>query len=103
MRANPSPLETMPGTIHGKALPSRRALLKIVAAVAIVPALAGVVRALAPQGRLYDWQLEVMGAVSELALWHHDPAVASRTIDQVRFEVARLDGIFSLYRDDSEI
>ena len=29
--------------------------------------------------------------------------VASRTIDQVRSEVARLDGIFSLHRDDSEI
>ena len=53
---------------------------------------------------LYDWQLEVMGAVSELALWHEDPVVAGR-VDQVRSEVARLDtdGIFSLYRHDSEI
>ena len=32
-----------------------------------------------------------------------DPVVAGRTIDQVRTEVARLDGIFSLYRGDSEI
>ena len=82
---------------------SRRGFLKIAAAAAVVPALAGGVRALAPRGKLYDWQLEVMGAVSELALWHEDPAVAGRTIDQVRAEVARLDGIFSLYRDDSEI
>jgi thiamine biosynthesis lipoprotein len=44
-----------------------------------------------------------MGAVSELALWHEDPAAARRALEQVRFEVARLDGIFSLYRDDSEI
>jgi len=81
----------------------RRSFLKIAAAAAVVPALAGSVRALAPRGKLYDWQLEVMGAVSELALWHDDPAAASRTIDQVRSEVARLDGILSLYRPDSEI
>jgi thiamine biosynthesis lipoprotein len=103
MRPTPSPVQTMPGAINGKALPSRRQVLKIVAAVAVVPALAGVVRALAPQGRLYDWQLEVMGSLSQLALWHHDPAVASRAIERVRFEVDRLDGIFSLHRDDSEI
>jgi thiamine biosynthesis lipoprotein len=93
----------MPGTIRGRALPSRRQFLKIAAAASIVPALAGGVRALAPQGKLYDWQLEVMGASSELALWHDDPEVAGRAIDEVRYEVGRLDGIFSLYRDDSEI
>src|ERR1700684_2838855 len=98
-----SPMKMMSGAIRGKALPSRRGFLKIAAAAATVPALAGGVRALAPRGKLYDWQLEVMGALSELALWHEDPVVASRTIDQVRSEVARLDGIFSLYRDDSEI
>ncbi len=98
-----SPLVTMPGAVPRKALPSRRGLLKIVAAAAVVPAIAGVVRALAPQGQLFDWPLEVMGSVSRLALWHHDPAVASRTIDQVRSEVARLDGILSLHRADSEI
>ncbi|HVW36154.1 MAG TPA: FAD:protein FMN transferase, partial [Pirellulales bacterium] len=89
--------------IGGRKTPSRRGLLKIAAAAAVVPTLAGTVRALAPRGRLYDWQLEVMGASSELALWHEDAKVAGRTIDQVRSEVARLDGIFSLYREDSEI
>jgi thiamine biosynthesis lipoprotein len=84
-------------------LPTRRGVLKIAAAAAVVPALAGGVRALAPGGKLYDWQLDVMGAVSELALWHEDSKVAGRTIEQVRAEVARLDGIFSLYRADSEI
>ena len=82
---------------------SRRGLLKIVAATAVVPALAGSVRALAPLGTRYDRQFEVMGAVSELTLWHTDPVVAHRTLDQVRAELARLDGIFSLYRIDSEI
>jgi thiamine biosynthesis lipoprotein len=87
----------------GPKLRSRRGVLKIAAAAAVVPALVGGVRALAPRGKLYDWQLEVMGAVSELAFWHTDPVVANRTIDQVRTEVARLDGIFSLHRGDSEI
>ena len=54
------------------------------AAAAIVPALAGGVRALAPRRGLYDCQLEVMGALSELAFWHENSAVAGRTIDQVR-------------------
>lgn len=103
MRLNASPAIGMPQAIRGQRLPSRRGFLKIVAAAAIVPALVGGVRALAPPGKLYDWQLEVMGAVSELALWHENPAVASRAIAEVRSEVARLDGIFSLYRDDSEI
>ncbi len=102
MRSNLPPIETTPGAIRDKA-PPRRRFLKIVAAAAVVPALAGGVRALAPQGKLYDWRLEVMGALSELALWHDDPVVANRAIEEVRSEVARLDGIFSLYRDDSEI
>src|SRR6202046_3927098 len=101
MRLNTLP--AMPHAIRGQKLRSRRGFLKIAAAAAVVPALAGGVRALAPRGKLYDWQLEVMGALSELALWHDDPVVANRTIDQVRSEVARLDSIFSLYRDDSEI
>jgi len=92
-----------PALAPGQSLRSRRDILKIAAAAAVAPALAGGVRALAPQGKLYDWRLEVMGASSELALWHHDPVAANRAIDQVRSEVARLDGVFSLYRSDSEI
>jgi thiamine biosynthesis lipoprotein len=102
MRPNGFPAIEMP-LIRGQKLRSRRGFLKIVAAAAVVPALAGGVRALAPPGKLYQWQLEVMGALSELALWHEDPVVARCAIDQVRSEVTRLDGIFSLYRDDSEI
>jgi thiamine biosynthesis lipoprotein len=103
MRLNTLPATGMPPAIGGQKKRSRRGFLKIAAAAAVVPALAGGVRALAPRGRLFDWKLEVMGASSELALWHEDPVVAGRTIDQVRSEVARLDGIFSLYRADSEI
>src|ERR1700759_3716904 len=93
----------MSPAIGGAKPRSRRGFLKIAAAAGVVPALAGGVRALAPKGKLYDWQLDVMGGLSELAFWHEDPVCAHRTIDQVRSEVARLDGIFSLQRDDSEI
>ena len=103
MSPNGLPAIEMPHVIRGQQLRSRRGFLKIVAAAAVVPALAVGVRALAPQGRLYQWQLEVMGALSELAIWHEDPVVANRTIGQVRSEVARLESILSLYRDDSEI
>jgi thiamine biosynthesis lipoprotein len=104
MRLNtPLPMGPAMSRVPGPKPRSRRGFLKIAAAAAVVPALAGTVRALAPEGKLYDWQLDVMGAVSELALWHTDPVVARRTIDQVRTEVARLDGIFSLQRADSEI
>ncbi len=101
MRPNGLPAIEMPRVIREQR--SRRGFLKIVAAAAVVPALAGGVRALAPRGRLYQWQLEVMGASSELALWHEDLVVANRTIGQVRSEVIRLESIFSLYRDDSEL
>ncbi len=103
MRLNGLPIIGMPHAVRSQKLRSRRGVLKIVAAAAVVPALAASVHALAPRGKLYAWRLEVMGALSELALWHEDPLVASRTIDQVRSEVARLDGVFSLLRDDSEI
>lgn len=103
MPMSTSPMKMMPGSIRGKALPSRRGFLKIAAVAATVPALAGGVRAFAPRGKLYDWQLDVMGALSELALWHDDPAVAGRTIREVRAEVDRLNSIFSLFRHDSEI
>jgi thiamine biosynthesis lipoprotein len=45
----------------------------------------------------------VLGALSELTLWHPDAAFAQRTILRVRQEIDRLDRIFSLYRRDSEI
>jgi thiamine biosynthesis lipoprotein len=44
-----------------------------------------------------------MGAPASLTLWHPDPGVSRRTITRVRIEADRLEGIFSLYRTDSEI
>jgi len=45
----------------------------------------------------------VLGAWSELTLWHTDAAFAQRTIHKVRQEIDRYERIFSLYRPDSEI
>jgi FAD:protein FMN transferase len=83
--------------------PTRRRALRIVAAAAGVPLMIAAVRASAPKGQLHSWQGDVLGAVSELTLWHTDAAFAQRTIHKVRQEIARYERIFSLYRADSEI
>jgi thiamine biosynthesis lipoprotein len=82
---------------------TRRRAIRIVAAAAGLPLVIAAVRAAAPPGQLFGWQGEVLGALSELTLWHTDAAVAQRTILRVRGEIARYEGIFSLYRRDSEI
>jgi thiamine biosynthesis lipoprotein len=81
----------------------RRRFLRVAAAVAGVPLTIAAVRALAPKPQLHTWHGDVLGALSELALWHTDAAFAQRTILQVRHEIERLERIFSLYRPDSEI
>jgi len=83
--------------------PTRRRALRIVAAVAGVPLMIAAVRASAPKGELHSWQGDVLGAVSELTLWHTDAAFAQRTIRKVRQEIERYERIFSLYRPESEI
>src|SRR5262249_17971660 len=83
--------------------PTRRRALRIVAAAAGLPLMIAAVRAAAPKGQLHNWQGEVLGAWSELTLWHTDAAFAQRTILRVRQEIERFERIFSLYRRDSEI
>ena len=83
--------------------PTRRRFLRVVAAVAGLPPIIAAVRATAPKARLHSWHGEVLGALSELAVWHPDAAFAQRTILRVRLEIERLERIFSLYRPDSEI
>ncbi len=83
--------------------PTRRRAIRIMAAAAGVPLLIAAVRASAPKGQLHTWQGDVLGAWSELTLWHTDAAFARRTIVKVRHEIDRYERIFSLYRPDSEI
>jgi thiamine biosynthesis lipoprotein len=77
--------------------------LRVVAAFAGLPLMIAGVRATAPKGQLHSWHGEVLGALSELTLWHTDPAFARATILRVRREIERFERIFSLYRPDSEI
>jgi len=83
--------------------PTRRRAIRIMAAAAGVPLLIAAVRASAPKGEFHTWQGDVLGAWSELTLWHTDAAFALRTIRKVRQEIDRYERIFSLYRPDSEI
>jgi thiamine biosynthesis lipoprotein len=81
----------------------RRRFLRVVAAVAGVPIVITTVRATAPKPRFHTWHGEVLGALSELSVWHPDAAFARRTIARVCREIDRLEQIFSLYRPSSEI
>jgi len=83
--------------------PARRRFLRVVAACAGLPLMIAGVRATAPKGQLHSWHGEVLGALSELTLWHTDAAFARATILKVRREIERFERIFSLYRTDSEI
>jgi FAD:protein FMN transferase len=83
--------------------PTRRRFLRVVAAVAGLPPIIATVRATAPNARLHSWQGEVLGALSEVTLWHPDDAFARRAMLRVRQEIARFERMFSLYRRDSEI
>src|SRR5262245_46451305 len=82
---------------------TRRRALRIVAAMAGLPMMIAALRAAAPKGQLHSWQGDVLGGVAELTLWHPDAAFARRSILRVRHEIERLERIFSLYRQDSEI
>lgn len=83
--------------------PTRRRVLRIVAGLASLPLTIAGVRAIAPKGQFFSWHGDVLGAVSELTLWHTDAAFARATILKVRDEIERFEKIFSLYRADSEI
>jgi thiamine biosynthesis lipoprotein len=83
--------------------PTRRRFLRVVAAAAGVPLVIAAARATAPNAQSHRWQFDVLGALSEVTLWHPDAAFAQRTMLRVGYEVERFERIFSLYRRDSEI
>ena len=96
----------LPGTRDpggGEASPTRRRVLRVMAACAGMPLMIAGVRATAPKGQLHSWHGEVLGALSQVTLWHTDAAFAQATILKVRREIERFERIFSLYRTDSEI
>src|SRR5678815_3134848 len=107
MRESETAVGSPQSPVDRKTLPTagakRRRFLRVVAAAAGLPLVIATARATAPKARLHTWHGEVLGALSELSLWHPDAAFARRTILRVRHEVERFERIFSLYRTDSEI
>ena len=83
---------------HMRRTSTRRRALRIVAAVAGLPLMIAGVRATAPKLGCTRWHGEVLGALSELTLWHPDAAFARRSILKARHEIERFEHIFSLYR-----
>ncbi|WP_459104422.1 FAD:protein FMN transferase [Devosia sp. A369] len=82
---------------------SRRQALKVLAATLAVPVgIAGLSR-LGEQPSFQTWQGESLGGPASLTLWHPNAAFAHSTIARMRSEVERLEGVFSLFRHDSEI
>lgn len=83
--------------------PTRRRFLGIVAAssaLALAPSLWRRAQAAIAPTR---WQGVALGADAELRLYHPDRQAAERLIEQALQELRRLEGVFSLYRDDSAL
>lgn len=90
-------------------MPTRRRFIHVSAAaagLALLPVRHGLSAAGASDQaypRLRTWRGVALGADATLQIHHPDPATADRLIDRCRVEVARLERIFSLYRDDSAL
>ncbi|MGO4836900.1 FAD:protein FMN transferase, partial [Rhizobiaceae sp. 2RAB30] len=79
---------------------SRRRMIGISAAAAGMALLPAFGRAAA---QAVTWQGQAMGAQASLVIHHPDRRKASRLVEAVVAEVKRLERIFSLYRDDSDL
>ena len=82
---------------------TRRNALRILGSAIALPSGILALRKLASSPLPVQWQGEALGAQANLTLWHPNPRFARRTIIRIYSEVKRLEGIFSLYRNDSEI
>jgi len=81
---------------------TRRRLIGISAAAAGMALLPPHGRA-APAPAAVTWEGEAMGAQASLVIHHPDRARAERLVQATVAEVRRLERIFSLYRDDSDL
>lgn len=78
---------------------SRRRAIAIIAAAAGLPLLTEA----NATTKVITWTGQALGAPATLILNHENQARATRLIEAVVAEVARLEGVFSLYRDDSAL
>lgn len=84
---------------------SRRRFLSIAAATAgagVLPAWLNRVQA-SPLLEPVTWQGIALGADAQLRIYHDDKQAAQVLIERVLAEVSRLEGIFSIYQEDSAI
>lgn len=83
---------------------SRRRFIGISAAatgLGLVPLGAAGAPPASAAGHLVVWHGTALGAVATLQIHHRDRAAAERLVARALAEVRRLEGLFSLYRDDS--
>lgn len=81
--------------------PTRRRLLTIMGAAAGITLLPGIGRtAVVPR---WTWHGNALGAKAEMTLVHPDEAAAKKLIRLAVDEIERLEKIFSLYRENSEL
>jgi len=83
--------------------PVRRRFIGIAAAASALALAPYLARRAAASIAPTTWQGVALGADAELRLYHPDRSAAQRLIAQSLQELRRLEGIFSLYRDDSAL
>jgi FAD:protein FMN transferase len=81
---------------------ARRRAITILGAFAGMPLLGSDRRASDPPA-LYRWNGTSLGSPSHLLLYHPSRAVTERVMALCAAEIERLEGIFALYRNDSEV
>ncbi|PWC56074.1 FAD:protein FMN transferase [Azospirillum sp. TSO22-1] len=79
---------------------TRRRAITVLAAAAGLPLL---MRAGGARAQLVRWEGTTLGAPSAIQLYHHDETAARAAIQDGLKELARLEGIFSVYRADSAL
>ena len=82
---------------------TRRRALRVLAAGMAMPLGVLALRTTRAAPVPVQWTGSTLGALSSMTLWHPRPQVARRALDRMVVEVTRLEGIFSLYRPDSEL
>ncbi|MFJ3464102.1 FAD:protein FMN transferase [Achromobacter spanius] len=83
--------------------PARRRFLGIVAASSALALAPGFLRRAHAGIAPTRWQGVALGADAELRLYHPDRQAAEQLIERALQELRRLEGVFSLYRDDSAL
>lgn len=81
--------------------PTRRRFIAITAAATGLAALGGGARATEPKPLV--WRGAVMGARAQITLYHEDAQWAQAQLRGVQGEIDRLENLFSLFRENSEL